>query len=154
MFNLFRENWFSPSIFWLQHLYRVLHLWNLIWNRNTISTHSWRANIQSGLTHKSGVKTGRVAQLTNSPHSAVDVLQAEWPNQQRAHIVLPHCTMRSWQTGLSSRFALIMYWAYIVSALITWLYEGKYFDLTFAWLEVGFQLVLINANQEMLFNHT
>ena len=31
----------------------------------------------------------------NSPHSAVDVLQAEWPNQQRAHIVPPHCAMRS-----------------------------------------------------------
>ena len=80
---------------------------------------NWRANIQSGLTHKSGVKTGRVAQLTNSPHSAVDVLQAEWPNQQRAHIALPHCAMRSWQSGLSSRFALIMYRAYIASALIT-----------------------------------
>ena len=24
----------------------------------------------------------------NSPHSAIDVLQAEWPNQQRAQIVL------------------------------------------------------------------
>ena len=24
-------------------------------------TNNWRANIQSGLTHKSGVKTGRVA---------------------------------------------------------------------------------------------
>ena len=47
----------------------------------------WRANMQSGLTHKSGVKTGRV---TNSPHNAIDALQAEWPNQQRAHIALPH----------------------------------------------------------------
>ena len=51
--------------------------------------------MQSGLTHKSGVKTGRVAQLTNSPHNAIDVLQAEWPNQQRAHIALPHCAMLS-----------------------------------------------------------
>ena len=56
---------------------------------------NWRANIQSGLTHKSGVKTGRVAQLTNSPQNAIDVLQAEWPNQQCAHIALPHCAMRS-----------------------------------------------------------
>ena len=55
-----------------------------------ISCSNWRANIQSGLTHKSGVKTGRVAKLTNSPHNAVDVLQAEWPNQQRAQIVPPH----------------------------------------------------------------
>ena len=31
----------------------------------------------------------------NSPHNAIDVLQAEWPNQQRAHIALPHCAMCS-----------------------------------------------------------
>ena len=36
-----------------------------------------------------------MAQLTNSPQNAVDVLQAEWPNQQRAHIALRHRAMRS-----------------------------------------------------------
>ena len=31
----------------------------------------------------------------SSPHNTIDVLQAEWSNQQRAHIALPHCAMLS-----------------------------------------------------------
>ena len=54
------------------------------------------------------------------------------------------------QSGSSSRFTLLKFWTYVVSALNTWFFKVKKFDQTFAWLEPGLQLVWFN---EMLFNH-
>ena len=54
------------------------------------------------------------------------------------------------QSGLSSRFTLLKFWTYVVLALNTWLFKVKKFDQTFAWLELGLQLVWFN---EMLINH-
>ena len=67
--------------------------------------------------------------------------------------ILPCLTVRcaQWQSGVSNRFTFLKYWTYVVSALNTWLCKVEYFDLIFAWLELGFQLALFNANQEMLF---
>ena len=55
------------------------------------------------------------------------------------------------QSGLSSRFSLLKYWTYIVSALNIWSCKVEYFGLIFAWLELVFQFVLFKVKQEMLF---
>ena len=67
--------------------------------------------------------------------------------------ILPCLTERcaQGQSGVSSRFPLLRYWTYVVSALNTWLCKVEYFGLIFAWLELVFQLVLFKVKQEMLF---
>ena len=69
--------------------------------------------------------------------------------------ILPCLTVRCAQreSGVSGRFTLLKYWTYLVSALNAWLCKVKYLDIIFAWLELRIQLVWINANKEMLFNH-
>ena len=80
------------------------------------------------------------------------MLQAEWPNQQLAQIVPPHCPMRSRAEWRKQQiFASQVLKTYVVSALNTWLCKVEYFGLIFAWLKLGFQLALFNAKQEMLF---
>ena len=65
--------------------------------------------------------------------------------------ILPCLTVRcaQEQSGVSGRFTQ----TYLVSALNAWICKVKYLDLRFAWLELRIQLVWINANKEMLFNH-
>ena len=67
--------------------------------------------------------------------------------------ILPWLTVRcaQGQSGISSRFSLLKYWTYVVSALNTWLCIVEYFGLIFEWLELVFQLVLFKVKQEMLF---
>ena len=67
--------------------------------------------------------------------------------------ILPCVTERcaQGQSGVSSRFTLLKYWTYLVSALNIWSCKVECFGLIFAWLELAFQLVLFKVKQEMLF---
>ena len=55
------------------------------------------------------------------------------------------------QSGISSRFSLLKYWTYVVSALNIWSCKVEYFGLIFAWFEIVFQLILFKGQQQMLF---